>query len=283
MGFVPMAELLQDAFQREYAVPSFCIWNMETCDAVLRVAARMRAPVIVMGGPGEFPLLRPASIAHAARGVVESYPVRAALHLDHGSTLDDVRTCLDAGFTSVMLDYSAKAFEENVAGLQETGRLARPLGVTVEGEIGHVGKVDNVTREGIGASTLTEVSEAVEYAKQTGVDALAISIGNAHGAYTRLPRLDFQRLEEIRDAVNMPLVLHGGSGTPDEDLQRAISLGISKVNVATELITTVRQSLLEQWNTGQNMWTPTAMTVAVGAMEPVIERWITRTGAAGKA
>ena len=204
------------------------------------------------------------------------------MHLDHGDSLQQVRDCLEAGYTSVMLDFSARPFAENVAALRQVVAMAHPRGVTVEGEIGHVGKADAATTEGAGASTLTEVAEAAAYVAQTQVDALAVSIGNAHGHYPSLPRLDFQRLSEIHKTVGIPLVLHGGSGTPEEDLRRAISLGMAKVNVATELVTAVRQSLLAQWRDGKNLWTPIAMAAAMKDMAPVVEKWIRRTGAAGR-
>ena len=117
----------------------------------------------------------------------------------------------------------------------------------------------------------------------TGVDALAISIGNAHGQYAKLPRFDFPRLAAIRAATGIPLVLHGGSGTPDDELAQAIALGICKVNVATDLVAAVRNSLRTQWEEGRNLWTPAAQAEAALAMEPAIERWIRRTGAQGKA
>jgi ketose-bisphosphate aldolase len=183
----------------------------------------MRAPVVLMNGPGEFPLLSPADLGAVAHALAPRFPVRTALHLDHGNSLAQVRACLDAGYTSVMLDFSARPYAENAAALREVAAMAHPRGVTVEGEIGHVGKVDSITTEGAGDSTLTEVGEAVSYLADTQVDALAISIGNAHGQYTRLPRLDFDRLAAIRAAVGIPLVLHGGSGTPEADPRRAIS------------------------------------------------------------
>jgi ketose-bisphosphate aldolase len=283
MPLVPMADLLKPALAGGYAVPSFCVWNAETIVTVLSIAADMRAPVLLMNGPGEFPLLPPAEVGPIARALVPRFPVTTALHLDHGNSLEQVRECLDAGYTSVMLDYSAKPYAENAAALREVAAMAHARGVTVEGEIGHVGKVDNVTAESSGDSTLTEVAEAVSYLADTGVDALAISIGNAHGQYTRLPRLDFDRLAAIQAAVRVPLVLHGGSGTPEADLRRAVSLGIAKVNVATELINSVRQSLSDQWQRGENLWTPGAMAVSMKAMAPIVEKWIRATGAAGKA
>jgi ketose-bisphosphate aldolase len=283
MKLVPMLDLLRPALAGGYAVPAFCAWNAEMIATILSVAADMRAPVILMHGPAEFALLSPADMGAVARAVASRFATPAALHLDHGTSFEHVDHCLDAGFTSVMLDYSSRPYAENMAALRQVAAASRSRGVTVEGEIGHVGKVDTVTTEGGGISTLTEVSEAVSYAAETGVDALAISIGNAHGSYTRLPKLDFQRLAEIHAAVEIPLVLHGGSGTPEEDLQRAISLGVAKINVATELVNTVRESLMSQWQNGQNRWTPTALATATQAAAPVVEKWIRSTGAAGRA
>jgi fructose/tagatose bisphosphate aldolase len=124
---------------------------------------------------------------------------------------------------------------------------------------------------------------AAAFVEKTGIDVLAVSIGNAHGLYTKLPHLDFERLAKLQAATRIPLVLHGGSGTPEADLRRAISLGIAKVNVATELISAVRQSLLEQWGTGKNLWTPIAQAAAMQAMAQVVEKWFHLTSAAGRA
>ena len=279
MKFLPMSELLSDAAARGYAVPSFCVWNAEAMDCVLRVATECRAPVILMNGPGEFPLLPPAAMASTATAAAARYSVRAALHLDHGDSIEQVEACLSAGYTSVMLDFSARSYAENAAALRQVAQRAHPLGVTVEGEIGHVGKVDAVTTEGGADSTLTVPAEAASYVAETGVDVLAVSIGNAHGQYTRLPRLDFDRLAVIHKAVRVPLVLHGGSGTPEPDIRKVISLGIAKINVATELIASVRESLRSQWGAGRNLWLPLAQAEAMRAMEAVVRKWIVLTGA----
>lgn len=283
MKFVPMKKLMKKALKGGYAVPSFCVWNLETTEAVMRTAERMAAPVIIMSGPGEFPLVKPWALAEAARALRKKYKIPAALHLDHGNSLDMVKDCLAAGFSSVMLDFSTKSFEENAGALKTVVAMAAPLGVTVEGELGAVGKVDNATVEGSYGSTLTGPEEAVKYVVETGVDALAVSIGNAHGNYTKLPQLDFQRLEKIHQKIEIPLVLHGGSGTPDEDIKKAISLGIAKVNVASELIRSIRDSLKTQWSAGKNPWVPAALVEAGRDMEKVIEKWIVRVGAAGRA
>jgi len=283
MRFVPMSELLTRAVAGGYAVPAFCAWNAEAMINVLSMASDLRAPVIIMNGPAEFGLISPPDFGAMAYALAAQFDVPAALHLDHGDSLVQVETCLSSGYTSVMLDFSSRSYAENAGALRQVAAMARPRGVTVEGEIGHVGKVDAVSTEGAGISTLTEPEEAATYVAETGVNALAISIGNAHGQYTRLPSLDFDRLAAIRKAVDIPLVLHGGSGTPESDLKRVISLGIAKVNVATELIAAVRESLLEQWGKGENEWTPVAQTMAMRAMAPIVEKWIRRTGADGQA
>ncbi|MEI8242645.1 MAG: class II fructose-bisphosphate aldolase [bacterium] len=283
MNYVPMLELMQRALARGYAVPSFCVWNAESMLAVLGVATDCKSPVILMNGPGEFGLLAPRDMGTVAHALAARFAIPAALHLDHGDSLEQAQACLDAGYSSVMLDFSSRPFAENAEALRRLVAMARPRGVTVEGEIGHVGTVDGVSVEGGRDSTLTRVDEAVAYVAATGVDALAISFGNAHGNYTKLPQFDFERLAQIHAAIPLPLVLHGGSGTPDADLRRAISLGIAKVNVATESMTAVRESLRGQWDAKRNLWAPMAMAEAAREMGTVVEKWIRRTGAAGQA
>jgi fructose/tagatose bisphosphate aldolase len=160
---------------------------------------------------------------------------------------------------------------------------ARPLGVTVEGEIGSVGKVDDSTVEGGDSSTLTDPAEAARYAEMTGVDALAVSIGNAHGIYTRLPVFDFDRLEKIRKAVGVPLVLHGGSGTQPEYIRRAVSLGMAKINVASELCKAFRDVYAEQHADGKTGWLPTILGATKPRIAEVMVRWFKLSGAAGRA
>jgi len=284
MPFVPMIELLRPARPQGYAVPGFCIWNAETIRAVLATAQEERAPVILMCGPGEFPLLPPRVLAACARAAVEEVDVPVAFHLDHGDSLEMARACLEAGFSSVMLDASRSPWADNVALTRQVVEWARPLGVTVEGEIGALGRVDEGTREGSADSTLTDPDEAARFVAETGVDALAVSIGNAHGIYPGRPRLDFARLEQIAARVEVPLVLHGGSGTPDDDLRRAIGLGMSKVNVASELARAFRETLVSAWTaTDCPAWPPQAEVDAMASIQDVVRRWLHRTGAAGKA
>jgi ketose-bisphosphate aldolase len=282
MSFVPSIELIRDAAEKGYAVPSFCVWDSVTMHTVLGVASECRAPVMLMCGRPEFRLMPAPIFVATARAVKESFNVPAALHLDHGGSPAEVDECIAAGFTSVMLDYSQKPFEENVAALREAVKHARPKGVTVEGELGIVGRADKVTTEGADSSLLTDPAQARDYVARTGVDMLAVAFGNKHGLYRQPPKFDFGRLERLREAAGVPLVLHGGSSTPEEDLRRAVSLGIAKVNVATELVQAVRQSLLERWQKGEALWIPMAMRQAMDALAGVVERWLRMTGAAGR-
>ncbi|HUS96477.1 MAG TPA: class II fructose-bisphosphate aldolase [Hyphomicrobiaceae bacterium] len=283
MKFIPMSDLLTQASRGGYAVPSFCVWNAETIETVLRTASELRAVVILMNGPGEFSQLGPHEVGAVANVVAERFAVPAALHLDHGNSLSQVEECLAAGYTSVMLDYSTRPFAENVEAMSRVVEMAHPLGVSVEGELGVVGRVDQISAEGGEESALTDPAMAAAFVEQTGIDALAVSIGNAHGHYPQLPRLDFERLAALREAVRIPLVLHGGTGTPEADLRHAISLGIAKVNVASELVTAIRQSLMEQWGSGENLWIPAAQTVAMQALAKVMAKWFHMTGSAGRA
>ena len=283
MSFVPMHQLLLPAYESRYAVPSFCAWNAEVAETILQVASDMRAPVILMSGPGEFPLNSPDTLGRVCGTLASKYSVPAALHLDHGDSPATVKLCLAAGYTSVMLDYSTRPFDENVAGMKEVVALAHPHGVTVEGEIGSVGKVDDATVEGGERSTLTDPAQAARFVEITGIDALAVSIGNAHGIYTKLPVFDFDRLEQIRKAVGVPLVLHGGSGTQPEYIRRAVALGMAKINIASELCKAFRDTYAEQHSGGKTGWLPTMLGAAKPAMAKVVERWINLSGAAGKA
>lgn len=283
MRFVPMGELLERALKCGYAVPSFECFDAELIQTVLRTAARLEAPVIIMNALPGFKLFDPCTFSKLAHTLAEGHDLPVALHLDHGDSLELVHTCLQAKFSSVMLDWSRKPFAENVAGMKQAVAWARPLGVTVEGEIGAVGRADNLTTEGGKESTLTDPDEATAFVRETGVDCVAVSIGNAHGQYTKLPQFDFARLEKIAKSVKIPLVLHGGSGTPEADLKRAISLGMAKVNVATDLVRAWYDTFEAHRQAKKYVWPPLAMDEAMQNVAKQVERWLVMTGAAGQA
>ncbi len=283
MPLLPSIELIRNARKEGYAVPSFCTWDAESIITVLNTAEEMKAPVMIMNGWAEFPVIKPWLYSIIVRGLIEHYSVPVSLHLDHGQSMDEIHECIQAEYNSVMLDYSSRHFDENVTALKEVVALARPHGITVEGELGAVGMIDTTVLEGSAVSTVTDPASAQKYVEATGIDMLAVSIGNAHGLYREKPELDFDLLRDIRSVVDIPLVLHGGSGTPQKDLERAISMGIAKVNVASESIHTVRESLMKQWTSGENKWVPLARETACRGMADVVRKWLGKTGAAGKA
>ena len=228
-------DVLLDAQKNGYAVGLFNTTDTDTdmLEGVIAAAEELRSPVIigtaeVLLYAGELKLIGPALIEAAKRATV---PV--VVHYDHGLTFDRCLEALKLGFTSVMFDGSAGDYEKNIADTREIVKIAHALGATVEGEIGHVGEAsanDNDAKD-----MYTTVEEALSYSKATGVDALAVSIGTAHGAYKSKPKLDLGRLSDIRAAIDTPLVLHGGSGLSDDDFKNSIKCGIAKVNIYTDL------------------------------------------------
>lgn len=283
MRFVPSIELIKKAEAGAYAVPSFTVWNAEMMKVVLDTAEEMRSPVILLTGPSELSLFKPKVMVEIASAVAKAYTIPAALHLDHGNSLDMVKDCIDAKYTSVMLDFSSKPYDENANALKKVVAMARPLGITVEGEIGSIAKADQITAEGTSTANLTVPKEAQKYAKDTKVDLLAVGIGNAHGIYTHLPKFDFDRLKEIRELTKLPLVLHGGSGTPEDALKKMVSLGIRKVNVASELVKALRESLQKMWNENKNLWISLALGQALQELPPIMKKWIKNLGSENKA
>jgi ketose-bisphosphate aldolase len=279
MELVPAIDLIKEGYAKSYAVPSFCVWNGETIELVLRTAEKLKAPVLLMAGPGEFNWHRPKQLLEMTKVLGQHYHCRIAFHLDHGNSPELVAESINAGFTSVMLDYSMKSYEENVEGMKKVVAMARPGGITVEGEIGHVGKANKNAAEGSGDSSLTDPEMAERFCLATNIDMVAVSIGNAHGNYVKLPQFDFGLLEQLKKRIGVPLVLHGGSGTPPEDIHRAVSLGIAKINVATEFIAAIKQTYLDMWQ--GDVWAPSTVPAAMEAGQKVLEKWINLAGCAG--
>lgn len=225
-----LKHVLSDARENAYAVPAFDCVEDVMVRTVLETAEELRAPVIVMclqPRPSSFDM---TYLAGLVRGVAEAHSIPIALHLDHTSDLDVVRRAIDHGFTSVMVDGSRETFEENVKLSRAAVELAHPHGISVEAELGHVGGMDLDETE-CAESVLTLPEEVTRFVAETDVDALAVSIGTAHGVYRSLPNLSIDRLKELNAASPIPLVLHGGSGTPDAQIQEAVRNGICKINV----------------------------------------------------
>jgi len=223
-------EVLADAQAKQYAVPAFdCIEDVMV-RAVLETAEAHGAPVFIMGLEPDIEGNGWVYFSGLVKAVADYHKIPIVLHLDHADRLEAIQRAVDLGFTSVMIDGSSLPFEENVRITKAAVDVARPRGVSVEGELGHVGGMDleaTAHRENV----LTEPDEVTRFVEQTGVDALAVSIGTAHGVYPSLPTLNIERLGELREASPVPLVMHGGSGTPPEQIQDAVRGGISKLNI----------------------------------------------------
>ncbi|MBQ8849779.1 MAG: ketose-bisphosphate aldolase [Clostridia bacterium] len=232
MSFVTSKKMLSDAQSGGYAVGAFNAENMEMVMAIISAAEELRAPVIIQTTPSTVKYAGVDMYLANVRAAAERAAVPVALHLDHGNSYELAIRAMQAGYTSVMIDGSHESFEDNIALTRSVVRVAECIGIPVEGELGAVGgKEDDL--EASGGYTLP--SEAEEFALRTGVSSLAVAIGTAHGVYKSVPRLDVERLSEIRKVVSVPLVLHGASGLSDDAVRACIAEGICKVNFATEL------------------------------------------------
>ena len=234
MELVTMKELMEEAHRGHYAVPAFNVCNLETIQGVLEEAEEMQAPVILQTHWSEAYYSTPQTVVDMVRSVVKNKRIRAAVHLDNGSSYEDAVRCIQGGFNSVMYDGSQLPLDENIRILKQVVELAGYAKVTVEGEIGTIGQTSEMG-EKLEKSYLTSPKDAQKLVDETQIDCLAVAIGNAHGFYTENPKLDFDRLKEITEVVKIPLVLHGGTGIPEEQIQKAITMGVCKVNFSTVL------------------------------------------------
>lgn len=246
---VNLNAVLTDAQKNHYAVGLFNTTDTDMLEAVIAAAEECRSPVIigtaeVLLPNGELKLIAPSIIAAAKRATI---PV--VVHYDHGLTFDRCMEALQLGFSSIMFDGSAGAYDKNIADTREIVKIAHAFGATVEGEIGHVGEAS--AEDHAAVDLYTRVDEAQAYLSATGVDALAVSIGTAHGAYKSKPKLDFERLAALRAALPVPLVLHGGSGLSDDDFRTSIAKGIAKVNIFTDLCLAGNRAMAEGLSAGE--------------------------------
>lgn len=235
MFVISSKNLLLKAQKEGYAVPAFNIHNLETLQVVVETASEMRAPLIVAGTPGTFAYAGTGNLLALANDMARHYNHPLAVHLDHHEKLSDIKHKVMAGVRSVMIDGSQLPFEENVALVKSVATFCHRYDASVEAELGRLdGQEDDLVVDSKDAF-YTHPAQASEFVARTGIDSLAVAIGTAHGLYHAEPELDFARLADIRAAVDVPLVLHGASGLPASDIQKAIALGVCKVNVATEL------------------------------------------------
>lgn len=277
-----MNPILQDAREKRYGVAAPGVNDMQTVSAVFQAARDLRAPIIL----DCVEMNDIEAVADIARFFAARYPeVPAALNLDHGRSFDVCARAIRAGFTSVMIDCSKLPFEENAQITAEVVKMAHAAGVSVEAELGRVGSAQNYAEDR--TAPLTDPSEAVEFAKRTSVDCLAVAVGTAHGLYEgETPELDFDRLAELREVVPVPLVLHGGSSTGDDKLALAVKTGISKINLFSDLSsagTNAIRSLLASGKTTALGFLPLGMVYGAGieAYKQVVMDYIEVFGSRG--
>ncbi|MFJ4037276.1 ketose-bisphosphate aldolase [Microbacterium sp. NPDC090007] len=277
--------ILDVANAHSFAIPAFNISDWAMFTGIMDISEEKNAPVIIAVHPDEVSHittdLLPAMHARAHRS---SVPV--AIHWDHGGTYDQIVTAIQAGFTSVMIDASLEPFEQNVALTRKVVEAAHAVGVQVEGELGTIGANDSYGESGAAEIIYTNVDDAVRFVEQTGVDSLAIAIGTSHGLYPsdKNPELRHDLLEQIKAAVGIPLVLHGGSSNPDAELARAVSLGINKINISSDIKVAYHDRMREVLGTDRRLREPNAIQPeCIAAMKVTAAEKIDLFGAAGKA
>ncbi|BFK80358.1 tagatose bisphosphate family class II aldolase [Clostridium baratii] len=228
-------EMLKKAQEGGYAVPAFNIHNLETLQVVIEIAAELRSPVILAGTPSTIKYAGGEYIVAMAEVAAKEYDIPIAIHLDHFEDIDAIKHYVDIGFKSTMIDASHENYENNIRIVKEVVDYAHKFDATVEAELGRLGGQEDDLVVDEKDTMYTNPEQAKDFVEKTGIDSLAVAIGTAHGLYKGKAKLDFDRLKEIREKVDIPLVLHGASDVPDELVKKAISLGICKVNVATDL------------------------------------------------
>lgn len=235
MPFVNGKKMLEHARQNGYGVGAFSAHNAETIQAILEAAEEEQAPIMIQVGQKVIQNIGLEPMKVLIDAFAKNYAVPVAIHLDHSRQYKQTLQAIQNGFQSVMFDGSALSFEENVEITRKVVEIARALGIGSEGEIGKIGGTEDDITVDEKDALITTTEEAYQFVQATDVDYLAVSIGTAHGIYKETPQLRFERLKEIAEAVQRPIVLHGGSDVPDEQVQRAINLGVAKINVDTEL------------------------------------------------
>jgi len=235
MKYLTMTQILQPCLGQGWAIGAYDTCNLEITQAIVDAVAADQAPAIIMIYPGHTPRAEWPTLVRIIESEVERTRIPVALVLDHAKTLDQIEVALELGFSGVMIDASLMSLDQNIALTRQAVELAHARGVSVEAELGHVGEGQDIVNPEQQQAHLTRVDEAERFVNETGVDALAVSIGTLHGLYRGNPRLEFDRLAQLRAACPIPLVLHGGSDTSDQDLRRAIEIGIDKINIWTDV------------------------------------------------
>ena len=250
MALAKLDDVLRKAQAGHYAVGAYNFIDMEMVYGILDAAEETQTSVILQFAQVFDPIVDITRMGKTLIAAAEKASVPVVVHLDHGQDLDMVKRCADMGFTGIMIDASSKPFEENVSLSAQAVAYCKPLGIPVEAELGHVGEGKNYD---LSSYAYTDPSLAKEFVERTGIDALAVAIGNAHGAYKSAPKINYEVLKAVRENVSVPLVLHGASGIGNEDIRKTIAGGITKINIFTELTEQVMIEMNtlysgEKWN-----------------------------------
>jgi len=284
MALVPMSTLLERAREGGYAVGAFNTNNLEIVQGIVEAADELQSPVILQASQGAIKYAGLDYIVAIVKAASERTNVPVALNLDHGTSFEQAVQCIRAGFSAVMFDGSKYSFQDNIAKTIEVVRVARASGVSVEAELGKIGGTEDDIHVSEAEAMMTVPEEAKEFVDRTGIDALAVAIGTAHGPYKGEPRLDFNRLQKIRNLVDVPLVLHGASGVPEGAITRAIGIGICKINIDTDLRQAFTAAVVKVLAEKPEEFDPRKLLgPAREALKQVVKHKITLFGSAGRA
>lgn len=266
-------DILIHAQKEKYGVAAFNVYSLETVQAAIKVAEKEDQPVIIALGERYFPTVDVEGFSAMVRAMAEKASIPVSLHLDHAYEKESIIRAIRCGFSSVMFDGSAYDLDQNMRLTKEIVDIAHMAGVSVEAEIGSLAK-GAFSDEEEGTGTLTDPKSAKEFVSETGVDFLAAAIGTVHGMYKGEPKIDLDLLERIRQDVDVPLVLHGGSGTPDDIIRQAIQAGIGKINVNTEVSMAAVSHLQTYFENKEMVHLSTVMADMQQSMEPVMTKFV---------
>lgn len=279
-----LLQLYARAQEEHFAIPSFNYSDMWDMAAIVEAAEEEHAPVLLMADPPVYETIGPEMCAKQVEVLAKNASVPVIHHLDHSAHRSACRQAMDLGFKSVMMDASDKVIDENIAYVKDVSTYAREKGCFVEAEIGRIRGESAYETSYTGDDYLFNLDEAIRLVEEGKPDSLAIGIGNAHGFYVGKPELNFKKLAEAREAISIPLVLHGGTGIPEEDIQKAIRGGICKVNVGTAIYTTYMNAVRKQlMDGGENQWTLDVMRYGMDQVKVVVKQWIRTCMASSKA
>jgi tagatose 1,6-diphosphate aldolase GatY/KbaY len=291
MSIVTAKDIMLEAAENKYAVGAFNITNLIQMEAVVDAAIEKKAPLIIQTSVKPSKFLSRDVLVSIFRSLAESAPIPICLHLDHSTDMEYCKLCADAGYTNIMIDASKQPFEENIRQTKMTVDYCHAKGgISVEGELGTVSGVEDQIKVAEDEAALANPEQAVEFVERTGVDIFAPAIGTAHGVYkTKNPKVDFERLGKINqllngDGVKTPLVVHGGTGLPEDYIKRLIEMGGAKFNVSTELKRTLIDTTYAYISDNREQYDPGKIDSAVReAIHQVVGRWIDTLGSTGKA